>query len=89
MNWYSKLHYHNSDCKRQKIHPDAIVAGEDQDREVDQGEESDKQKKEHPEPEKHKNLLNNVVCGQQAQIVSRYNIFIKMITLTAKQRRYP
>ena len=71
MNSDSKLHYHNSDSKRQEIHSDAIVAGEDQDREVDQGEESDKQKKEHPEPEKHKNLLNNVVCGQQAQIVSR------------------
>ena len=42
-----------------------VVAREDQNREVDQDEETDKQKKEHPEPEKHKNLLNNVVCRQQ------------------------
>ena len=42
-----------------------VVAGEDQNRKVDQGEETDEQKKEHPKPEKHKNLLNNVVCRQQ------------------------
>ena len=64
------LTYPNSDSKRQKIHSDMVVAREDQNRKVDQGDEGDKEEKDHPKPKKHKYLLNDIVCGQQTEIIS-------------------
>ena len=48
-----------------------VVAREDQNRKVDQGDEGDKEEKDHPKPKKHKYLLNDIVGGQQTEIISR------------------
>ena len=77
------FNYPDSCGKAEKIHSQPMTGNKNEKTEVDEGTNWGGEEEDHPEPEEHKYLLVDIVCGQHTQIIADKKVsYLEAIALS-------